>query len=122
MEQIDVAQVPTPTVANNAASSGREHLIFHDNNLQGVWKLTPTLDALTGLRGDDIIDGLCLAAPVTERDFACIADASILHFIFGATPDCRNGWPTEPSMSHNAGTGWLGLNRNQSSRRIPKMN
>jgi hypothetical protein len=82
----------TPTVANNAASSGREHLIFQDNNLQGVWKLTPQLDALTGLKGDDIIDGLCLAAgSQTGKLRALQMHQTILHFIFGATPDCRNG-------------------------------
>ena len=93
MEQIDVvAQEPTPTVANNAASSGREHLVFHDNNLEGVWKLTPALDALTGIRSDD---GLCLAAaaaPVTDRELRALQmHQTILHFILGATPDCRNG-------------------------------
>ena len=94
MEQIDVvAQEPTPTVANNAASSGREHLVFHDNNLQGVWKLNPALDALTGLRSDD---GLWLAAAAAGHRPAfcvhcrCIKQSCIL-FIFGATPDCRNG-------------------------------
>ena len=70
-------------MANNAASSGREHLVFHDNNLEGVWKLTPALDALTGIRSDD---GLCLAAaaaPVTDRELRALQmHQTILHFIY----------------------------------------
>jgi len=72
----------------------KKHLIFlFDNALAGTLEINFAFEALDLFRGGT--ENLCLAAR-SQTGNSCIADAlnDDCSFIFGPTPDCRNGVET----------------------------